>query len=79
MLPILVMLVALPFAKPEGTQFLFAQALAEGFGVVPIGLVVLFVLFSIVNPNAWNRRHGAVLAETITLWLAAGVTVAHTI
>lgn len=78
-LPILVMLIATPFTKAGGTQVWFAQALAKGFGVASATLVVLFVVFLIVRPQGWRRKQAVTLAETITLWLAAGITVAHTI
>lgn len=78
-LPILVMLFAIPFTKSEGTQDLLAQALAKGFGLSALSLIGLFVVFLIVRPQGWERKKAVVLAETITLWLAAGITVAHTI
>lgn len=77
--PIFIMLVAIPFTKPEGTSVRLAQAIVSGLGAASIGLVALYVLFLIVRPQGWKPRQSAVLAETITLWVAAGITVAHTI
>jgi len=47
--------------------------------VSALSLIGLLVVFLIVRPQGWERKKAVVLAETITLWLAAGITVAHTI
>lgn len=78
-LPIVTMLIALPFTNPGGARDWLGQALATGFGVAALGLVVLFALFCIARPEGWTRKRGITIAETITLWLAAGITVAHTL
>jgi len=78
-LPIIAMLIALPFSKPGGTQEWLGQTLATSFAVAALGLVVLFVLFWIARPEGWTCRQSVAIAETITLWLAAGITVAHTL
>jgi hypothetical protein len=78
-LPIVTMLLAFPFTKQGGTQVWLGQALAAGFGAAALGLVLLFVFFLVAHPLGWTRRRGVALAETITLWLAAGITVAHTL
>ncbi len=77
--PIVIILVALPFVQTAGTQYWFTQALVMGFGLSALSIVALYAVFALSRPRGWRSRAAVVMAEMITLWLAAGITVAHTI
>lgn len=55
-IPIVIMLVAFAFSKPEGGSAGLAQAIVSALGAALVGLLALYVLFLIVRPHGWNPR-----------------------
>jgi hypothetical protein len=74
--PIAGILFALPWVSPNGPQSFLALNMALGFALASISVLMLYLLFAILGPDGWKPKAAAATAETITLWLVAGIVIA---
>lgn len=75
--PILIMLVVVPFVDPNGPTDYLAIVFCRGAVLSAWSVFFLFLLFDLIFGSCWSRKRAIDTGKEITLWLMAGVSIAY--
>ncbi len=75
-IPVLIMLVVVPFVDPVGPTHELAIAFCQGSVLSAFSVFALYLLFGLLSDENWSPNLAADTGRVITLWLMAGISVA---
>lgn len=75
--PILIMLVVVPFIDPNGPSHYLAIAFCRGAVLSAYSVFFLYLMFELLFGKGWSRKRAVDTGKVITLWLMAGVSIAY--
>lgn len=77
LVPILIMLVVVPFVDPNGPTHYLAVAFCQGTVLAAYSVFFLYLLFDLLTGKSFSRQRAADNGKVITLWLMAAVSIAY--
>lgn len=77
LVPILIILVMVPFVDPNGPTHYLAVAFCQGAALAAYSVFFLYLLFELLSGKAFSRQLTGETGQVKTLWLMAGVSIAY--
>lgn len=77
LVPILIMLVVVPFVDLKGPTHYLAVAFCQGAVLAAYSVFFLYLLFELLSGKGFSRKRAGDTGKVITLWLMARVSVAY--